>query len=457
MIIKRLILVLLCVFAFLVNNVLATEHMQNLQNMLTPAQMKEDINAWQGFVNKTHPDLSIRIKNPAAFDKSLTAFKQSITKPMSVNEFLSKFALLNSQFNDAHMLVFTRSQKGLAKEVINNAGLFPFEVTVKNGKVYLASLLGGQHSPLAKAEVISINEKPIKDIYTDLIARMYGDTVKHRERLLSDKFALFYWLFVSKGDQFKLTLQNGTISQTVEMPASKTLPKSFNGKSFEQTFKFEVLDQQQALLTIDAFWWRDKPRFYQFTENVFKQLKEKQIEHLIIDIRNNGGGDDDMWKQGIVKYIANKPYQHTSKYTKKIIAKYMDEGETEGDVVTKVFDRFEQPVNDEPLKFSGKVSVVVGSYTYSSAILFANTMQDFGFAEIVGEASAGYSWQTGGIQFLTLPNSQLKAVAPRFYLVRPSGKQLGLPVIPNKAFQDNVLKPQQLINTIMNEFNAPAN
>lgn len=457
MIIKRLILVLLCVFAFLVNNVLATEHMQNLQHMLTPAQMKEDINAWQGFVNKTHPDLSIRIKNPAAFDKSLTAFKQSITKPMSVNEFLSKFALLNSQFNDAHMLVFTRSQKGLAKEVINNAGLFPFEVTVKNGKVYLASLLGGQHSPLAKAEVISINEKPIKDIYTDLIALMYGDTVKHRERLLSDKFALFYWLFVSKGDQFKLTLQNGTISQTVEMPASKTLPKSFNGKSFEQTFKFEVLDQQQALLTIDAFWWRDKPRFYQFTENVFKQLKEKQIEHLIIDIRNNGGGDDDMWKQGIVKYIANKPYQHTSKYTKKIIAKYMDEGETEGDVVTKVFDRFEQPVNDEPLKFSGKVSVVVGSYTYSSAILFANTMQDFGFAEIVGEASAGYSWQTGGIQFLTLPNSQLKAVAPRFYLVRPSGKQQGLPVIPNKAFQDDVLKPQQLINTIMNEFNAPAN
>ena len=157
-------------------------------------------------------------------------------------------------------------------------------------------------------------------------------------------------------------------------------------------------------------------------------------------------------EQGIVKYIANKPYQHTSKYTKKIIAKYMDEGETEGDVVTKVFDRFEQPVNDEPLKFSGKVSVVVGSYTYSSAILFANTMQDFGFAEIVGEASAGYSSANWGHSILTLPNSQLKAVTPRFYLVRPSGKQQGRPVIPNKAFQDDVLKPQQLINTIMNEF-----
>ena len=45
MIIKRLILVLLCVFAFMANSALASEHMQNLQNMLTPAQMKEDINA----------------------------------------------------------------------------------------------------------------------------------------------------------------------------------------------------------------------------------------------------------------------------------------------------------------------------------------------------------------------------------------------------------------------------
>lgn len=61
MIIKRFILVLLCIFGFMVNSASASEHMQSLQNMLTPAQMKEDINAWQEFVNKTHPDLSIRI------------------------------------------------------------------------------------------------------------------------------------------------------------------------------------------------------------------------------------------------------------------------------------------------------------------------------------------------------------------------------------------------------------
>ena len=65
----------------------------------------------------------------------------------------------------------------------------------------------------------------------------------------------------------------------------------------------------------------------------------------------------------------------------------MDEGETEGDVVTADYDKFEVPETDEPLRFNGDVSVVVGEITYSSAIVFANTIQDFEFGQVVGEKS----------------------------------------------------------------------
>ncbi|MEW6982860.1 S41 family peptidase [Colwelliaceae bacterium 6471] len=184
----------------------------------------------------------------------------------------------------------------------------------------------------------------------------------------------------------------------------------------------------------------------------YQSLIEGNIQHLIIDVRNNPGGDDDMWKQGLLTYIADKPYRHTSRYTKKIIAKYMDKGEIEGEVVSAEYDKYEMPSEDESLRFQGQVSVVVGKITYSSAILFANTMQDFGFAEIVGEKSAGYSWQTGGIQFFTFPHSGLKAVSPRFYLVRPSGEGKGLPVLPDAAFKDNELDPRALINQIAQNY-----
>jgi C-terminal processing protease CtpA/Prc len=263
---------------------------------------------------------------------------------------------------------------------------------------------------------------------------------------------LYYWLFVAQSDSFSIVYTTAGKTEERVVQASRNLPKALLNETFEDLFKFELLDSKQALLTINLFWWQDKDRFYQFTRDAFQQIKDKNIEHLIIDVRKNPGGDDDMWKQGLLTYIADKPYRHTSRYTKKVIAKYIDEGETEGDVVTADYNKYEAPVNDEPLKFNGKVSVVVGTVTYSSAILFANTVQDFGFANIVGENSAGYSWQTGGIQFFTFPNSGLKAVSPRFYLSRPSGEGLGLPVLADFPIHDNPLNERDLINELAKNY-----
>ena len=425
----------------------------NLNQSLTPQQMKQDVNAWRDWLSRTHPDVNIRISDLPAYEAMLAKIDKAITQPMTTKAFLAEMASLNSLFNDGHMNILVESQTRLVKAIIKEGrGLFPFEVIVSDGKVYIASELGGATSAFKMAEITHIDGQPIASIYEDMIARMYGDTVAHRESLLSDKFALYYWLFIKPNEQFSISVRQSGETKLLTAKAVKSLPVALAKESFEELFKFEVLEQQQALLTINLFWWEDKERFYQFTQHAFEQLKEQGIKHLIIDIRANPGGDDDMWKQGILRYIADKPYRHTSRYIKKIIAKYMDEGETEGDVVTADYDKFEVPETDEPLRFNGDVSVVVGEITYSSAIVFANTIQDFEFGQVVGEKSAGYSWQTGGIQFFTFPNSGLKAVSPRFYLVRPSGEGKGKQVIPDTLFKDDALNPGTLINTIVHSY-----
>lgn len=432
---------------------LANDSIKNLEKIITPEQMKADLKSWRNWLNNTHPDLSIRIDDVAQFNADINKIDGKFTKPTNVRTFLYEISQLNSQLKDGHMNILVQSQAKLIKTIIKEgSGLFPFEVMVNKGKVIISTELGGKDSQLTMAEITSINGTPISDIYNIMIARMYGDSISHRESLLSQKFALYYWLFVNPSDQFTVVYKNANKTKKQTFQPTRTLPKALLNETFEDLFKFELLDKKQALLTINLFWWQDKERFYQFTQNAFQQIKTKGIEHLIIDIRKNPGGDDDMWKQGLLRYIANKPYRHTSRYTKKIIAKYMDEGETEGDVVTADYDKYEMPVNEEPLKFNGKVSVVVGKVTYSSAILFANTVQDFGFANIVGENSAGYSWQTGGIQFFTLPNSGLKAVSPRFYLTRPSGKGSGQPVLPDTPMQDNPLNERYLIEGIAKNY-----
>lgn len=415
---------LLTSLLLLVKSVIAGEMspVQALNKTLTVEQMQQDIDAWQDFITTTHPGLGLRVADPASLSNAINQLKNSLTQPLTTKAFINELAVFNGQFNDGHMSIMVRSQKGLAKNLVKeNKALFPFEVSVSNGRMHIVAKLGGADSTYQNAELKSINGVASTLIYQRLIARTYGDTIKHKEALLSNKFALFYWLFVDSSSQFNLEIAQGNKLVSLSVAGSTQLPQAMQVKSFADTFQFSILDNQQAKLTINEFWWQDKAAFYAFTKTVFQTLKDKHIKHLIIDVSKNPGGDDDMWKQGLLRYIADKPYRHTSRYTKKILAKYQDEGEVIGDVITKEYLKFEPVEEHEPLKFTGKVSVEIGALTYSSAILFANTMQDFGFANLVGGPTGGYSWQTGGIQFFTLPNSGLLAVSPRFYLARPVG------------------------------------
>ena len=170
---------------------------------------------------------------------------------------------------------------------------------------------------------------------------------------------------------------------------------------------------------------------------------------MIIDIRENGGGDDEFWMKGILKYIAHIPYRWGSTFKKKIIAKYRDSGEVIGSAITGNIDTLIPVELDNKYKFSGKVSILIGPYTYSSAILFANTVQDYKFGQLVGEPTGGKSGQTGAIQFSKMPNSGLTMIAPRFYLERPSGGGLREPILPDTTIEYDKLYPDQLINILL--------
>jgi hypothetical protein len=80
------------------------------------------------------------------------------------------------------------------------------------------------------------------------------------------------------------------------------------------------------------------------------------------------------------------------------------------------------PQLDNPLRFKGKVYVLISPSTYSSAVLFSTVVQDNGFGTLVGADGGERSTQSGGIQFVKLPHTQMSFVIPRFLLARTSGR-----------------------------------
>jgi hypothetical protein len=422
----------------------------------TPVQLQQDLQFLRQAIETTHPEPSLR-SGQAAYEQALHAAQEKLDRPMSRDEAWRVLAAMNPVFNDGHLGVVFPDWRAETRAFLQAGGkLFPFEVAIDGqGRLRILQALGGGASSLAGRTIERIDGLPAARILRELGALVHGDTPAFRSRLLERRFWLYYWKNYGAPERFAVQADG----QILDVPAASALPSAVaSEQSFEQAFRFRILPGGAGLLTVNQFAWPDKQRFYGFTERAFAALRDAGARTLLIDIRENGGGDDDMWKTGILRYIADKPYRNGSSYVKKVLEGRAGPGENVGSIVKGQVDSWVQPEPAHPLHFSGKVYVLVGDLTYSSAILFCNTVQDFGFASLVGAGGFAYVRQTGGIQKRhLLPHTGLEVVVPRFVLDRPSGKRAPALLQPDIVLADDPFDREALVNALLRHLAAAGN
>jgi hypothetical protein len=414
----------------------------------TPSQLQQDLQFLRSAIESTHPEPTLRSGRPA-YEQAFQTAHDKLDRPMSRDEAWRVLAAMNPVFNDGHLGVVLPDWRAETRTYLQAGGkLFPFEVMIDGQeRLRIVHALGGGTTALAGLEVESINGVPAAHILRELAALVHGDTPAFRSKLLERRFWLYYWK--NYGAPQRFTLQAG--GQWLQAAAATQAPAVLAGDtSFEQAFQFRLLPGGAGLLTVKQFHWPDTQRFYDFTERAFTAMREAGTRTLVIDVRENGGGDDALWKNGILRYIADKPFRNGSSYVKKVLEGRAGPGEKVGDIVTGNVDSWVQPEPAHPLHFGGKVFVLVGDLTYSSAILFSNTVQDYGFARLVGAAGYAYVRQTGGTQKQhVLPNTGLEVVVPRFVLDRPSGKREPALLQPDIVLADDPYDRDALLNALL--------
>jgi hypothetical protein len=268
--------------------------------------------------------------------------------------------------------------------------------------------LGGGATGRAGARIVSINGVPADAAVVELVQHAHGDTALFRSHLAAQRWWLYHWKIYGAPSHYKLQLARDGRNWLVDVPASQQAPAVLQQ---EGNFNFEITSGG-AVLTVSTFDGAHKERFLSLTRTAFTRMRDEGVATLTIDISDNGGGDDDMWLEGLMPYLATKPYRTGSTYIRKAAS---------GETVNGQIETWRQPQPGNPLLFKGKVLVRIGPATYSSAILFANVMQDFGFATLIGIGNAARRTQSGGIRKFTLPNSGLVLWVPRFVLDPPAG------------------------------------
>lgn len=420
----------------------------------TPEALRADLAFIAAEIRSRHPDPAHTV-DTVAFERTMQALQSGLDAPLTRDQAWAALATLNPSFADAHLAVLYPDWRGATEAHLAAGGtFFPFEVSIADdGTPVVTALLGGAPTPLAGRRIRAIDGADARDRTAAVLARAHGDTPAFRAELASRRWFFFDWKLFGAQADYEIAFEDAEAPQRIS--AGRATPAFLaDESSFERQFAFEPLPCRAALLTVSAFGWPDKAQFLAFTRDAFERIKGSGARTLIIDVRANNGGDDDFWMEGLLPYLADRPYRHGSSYRKRVLEKYRDEGETTGEVVAGTIDAWIPPQPDNPLRFDGKTYVLIGRSTYSSAILFANVMQDFGFATLAGAAPTARAAQSGSVQQSALPNTGLILGWPRFVLQRPSGAADPVLLTPDVVVEDDPVRPRSAVEAVLGRESA---
>jgi len=217
-------------------------------------------------------------------------------------------------------------------------------------------------------------------------------------------------LIPSKGDSSNtktITIVRDKVKLEDKSAQSTILEIDLNGEAF----KLGVIDIPAFYMDFEAYRARD-PEFKSTTRDVYnlvEELTEANVDGIVLDLRNNGGGS---------------LYEATS-----LTDLFIDYGP-----VVQIRDAEQKVYRNHRASrraaYSGPLIVMINRLSASASEIFAGALQDYGRALIVGTQSFG----KGTVQEVAeLSEGQLKMTISKFYRVSGDSTQ-HRGVIPDIAF-----------------------
>lgn len=420
---------------------------------LSVEQMHADIDAFLEGALVRHPDIE-EYADLAELAKQTVQLKKSIIEPLNRIEFYRVVGKLTPYFQDGHsFLIWPYQELNQAREAGHKT--FPFAVRVTdNGRLELKHAYQLAEQKIAIfSEIVSINGIPSEEIISNLMQYAGGETALLREHAVAMRFGIALWAGYGWQDKFKLELstpkglQSLNLSKDDNWPVVDEQAQGFVASYAKKDHYYQQLSENVGFIYL-AHFDIEPEEFEDFIDQTFSTIRQQNIKQLIIDIRDNPGGNTDTITY-LAKHLANKPFRLISKLKEKLNAEnrgwFNYKGDI-GDILVSDWDDYESPISEEA-RYMGETFLLIGPVTYSASIVLATTLKDNNIARLVGETTGGYANQSAQGNLFNLPHSELRAYITTRMLVRPSGDLSRHGVVPHYNINDyNLVSCEQPLN-----------
>jgi len=416
----------------------------------TPDKAKTDAAILVQAMTTLHPALD-KYRTQAEVKASLDRFQARAGAARTPGEMYLAATELAASVRCGHTWTNVMNQQGPARrQILEAADKLPLLFTLVEGRwLVLGSMVPGI---AAGDEIVTIDGRTSAQVVSAMMPYLRADGSSDGKRLrqlghdrndysmmdivwplLSPPAGGNYRLEVrdSKGSVRKITARAVTLAARDTALEAQAVP----GKSDTWTFRFEG---ERAVMTLPTFTvQRSKFNWQRFFAESFDELKRKQVQNLVIDIRDNEGGDNAIALE-LLSYLVKAPASYVSDQSvtsyEKIpatLAGYLDTWDTgfydRSGNVDRITEgpqagryRFRPKANKvsditpRTARFTGKVWLLVGPENSSATFALAKQAKQLGVATLVGQPTGGNErgLNAGQLAWVNLPNSGVAVDIP---------------------------------------------
>lgn len=432
---------------------LTAQEADPLATLIPVHELQEDLAVFKENLERVHAGL-YNYTSKEEMDNQFAGIHDAITAPMTSQDFYRLLLPLNRAIRNGHTHLMPNEAFDQAwREALP---LLPVDVYWYEGEVYVLRNNSDVPALVVGARIDSINGEAASDVFR-YFASLFprdGYNTSFPEAITYRAFNEFYVSFKSAPAEYDLVFETPAGKQTaITVPGLKNPQIEANRKArygeirhwWEKSHgdpMYLELDGDVAILTIKSCDDGDLRKFAkgirQQVNGYFKQMEAAGTQHLILDVRGNGGGNmriaaellrhlgtqpmklyDDNYL--ITKKIEQKEYYTSNTFFLNLLGgiglKQGPDGFYRNRAITNwVYDASYHLEMLEPLEntFKGQVYCIGDGYSFSATGIMASWLKTYTNTLFVGEEMGGNeSILTAGeyVEF-QMPHSGNRAIFP---------------------------------------------
>ncbi len=431
-------------------------------------QIFQDIDYTEKYLTKFHPDPFKYISQDSlhAFILSLKSRIDSPLTEMQIRFYIKQIiAKIGCGHTDAG------ASKHYAKTIAKtNRPIIPLNTFITDSNhLYILNNLSKDSSIKAGDEILSINNHSTQSILHTIFSVSTSDgynTTYKKQGARYQWFKYYYSFCYGFKSSYNISIKhkNQTITN-YNLPSISSLkdtiifPKkdSVHYINTTKTCHYSILQNNKpiAIIDIDGFKGR---HWYSFFRKTFRDIKRKNIEHLVIDLRDNGGGqiNDGL---NVLSYLIHKktylPFDRKpnlmmlnpkykmnigSRITPFIFCTMMPQWPK-----NKRLRHYFIALPKRKNAYHGNIYVLVNGKSFSMSGVVASYLKYQAHAIIIGEETGGNVAGSNAVISgkIILPNTRIQVFIPMYHIyhdikIKNEGHGL-IPDYPTQYSKDDIL------------------